>query len=259
MKEDGHYDLTLAVALSVGLDAKTAQLLAWSDYYTDKLTKPALHGMQTQCELGPEALDKTEQMFVLVPFHFLPGDDPEQPWLTTPNCRAARALINRAIEASDPIMLGTALHSLQDTFTHEQFTGWDEGLNDSGSMWGFLIPKIGHACFGTTPDTLHATWTDHRTDTIIHNNRRALAAAHATFNILVKYYGQSKTAWPVVKKLLRPAFKSNEKDRVKALRILGGRDAISFESADRIFRQEHEGHFIEAARQHLSLALKYYP
>jgi hypothetical protein len=60
-------------------------VIAWADQYTDDLTKADLHGIQTQSDVVGNWADTQVQMSVLVPFHFIPGNDDNYPWMTTRN------------------------------------------------------------------------------------------------------------------------------------------------------------------------------
>jgi hypothetical protein len=75
--------VTYALAREAGLPAEDAEKLAWADQYTDDLTEPDLHGIQTQCATVGNWADRQVQLSVLVPFHFVPGADATHPWMTT--------------------------------------------------------------------------------------------------------------------------------------------------------------------------------
>jgi hypothetical protein len=48
MQKDVHFYVTYALARKAGLAAEDAEALAWADQFTDDLTAPDLHGIQTQ-------------------------------------------------------------------------------------------------------------------------------------------------------------------------------------------------------------------
>jgi hypothetical protein len=52
MQKDVHFYVTYAVARKAGLPAKDAEVLAWADQFTDDLTAPDLHGIQTQSAMA---------------------------------------------------------------------------------------------------------------------------------------------------------------------------------------------------------------
>ena len=74
-QKDIHYYATAALAVKAGFSENDSMLIAWSDQFTDELTKPELHGLRTQCGKIDDWNDRTVQADVLVPFHFLPGDN----------------------------------------------------------------------------------------------------------------------------------------------------------------------------------------
>lgn len=106
---------------------KDAEKIAWADQFTDDLTEADLYGIHTQCKELGNWNESQIQLCVLVPFHFVPGDDPAHPWMTTRDCSKACELVESA--HADPLCLGVALHAYQDTFSHENFSGWEEELN----------------------------------------------------------------------------------------------------------------------------------
>ena len=125
MQKDIHYYMTFALALKAGIEFETARDIAWSNQYTDELKEADLHGIKTQCGRVDDWHVRTVQSDVLVPFHFLPGDFQNSPWVVTPGCKIAKKLCSQAIcDDKDPIALGIALHSLQDTYSHQGWTGW---------------------------------------------------------------------------------------------------------------------------------------
>ena len=83
MQKDVHFYVTYALARKAGLPAEGAEKLAWADQFTDDLTAPDLHGIQTQSAIAGNWADRQVQLSVLVPFHFVPGSDAGHPWMTT--------------------------------------------------------------------------------------------------------------------------------------------------------------------------------
>lgn len=160
MQKDVHFYLTYALARKLKIKNTEAEKIAWADQYTDNLKKPDLYEIQTQCGKLDNWHDPQIQMSVLVPFHFIPGNDAEHPWMTTPNNRRARQLVGAA--QNDPIRLGIALHGLQDTFSHQGFSGWRESRN-SCFPWYYIesgLPNVGHAEMRVVPDVVNYVWTD---------------------------------------------------------------------------------------------------
>ena len=113
------------------------------------------------------------QKFVYVPFHFLPGDN-NQPinggynkYSTTPDSQNARKLLKTALATGDLYRIGIALHTFADTWSHQNFSGYEEDWN-SVFYWRnpfrALAPNIGHADIGHLPDEISTTWNDYRFD-----------------------------------------------------------------------------------------------
>ena len=156
MQKDFHFYVTYALARKVGIEAEVARDIAWADQYTDDLTEADLYGVQTQCDRLGNWGDKQIQFSVLIPFHFIPGGTPKSkwPWMVTENNTRAKALVNAALTSKSPLSLGIALHGLQDTFSHQNFSGWQEDAN-SCYPWYYLksaLPNVGHTEMLVIPD-----------------------------------------------------------------------------------------------------------
>jgi len=247
MQKDIHFYLTYALARKCGIPAETAERIAWADQHTDEMTKADLHGIQTQSAVLGNWGDRQVQLSVLVPFHFLPGDDG---WAVEPNSARAQALVK---QAKNPIELGIALHTLQDTFSHQGFSGWQEKLNSCFPWWYIqsLTPNIGHAEMGVVPDVVNYVWTDPRTGEIIDNKIRAESCASATFRHLFEFAGRPKGVhWPAIADEIEPTFHLSYDDRKRELRRIGGNHTISYKNL-----KFDKGDFIQAARKHLAAVM----
>lgn len=260
MQKDIHFYLTYALAREIGISNKEAELIAWADQFTDDLTTADIHGFQTQSDTLGNWDDKQIQISVLLPFHFIPGSDTIHPWKVTRNNARARSLVNEAIKDHNPIQVGVALHSYQDTFSHENFSGWREDLN-SCYPWYYIksgLPNIGHAEMLVTPDIANVTWTDPRDGRVIDNKKRALAAAKGTFNFLVKYSGKTVVPilWKDIGKKLINIFKiKSYDDRKKAIIVLSGNTKIKYKKLHKKLEPKNEPAFVKAASIHLSRAM----
>jgi hypothetical protein len=133
------------------------------------------------------------QRYLLVPFHFLPGDPvriPEirgrrNPWSVTAGSNNASWLLRDALESGDPYRIGIALHTFVDTWSHQNFCGFRDDWNTvSGSIF---VPDVGHAEVFEKPDILSETWTDRRLGMEIDNRNRAREALEAIFQWFSKY------------------------------------------------------------------------
>lgn len=260
MQKDVHFYLTYLLAIKAGVEPEEAEKIAWADQYTDDLTEADLYGIQTQSALLGNWSDRQIQLSVLVPFHFLPGEGRDHPWVTTRNCPRARKLVITAWSAKDPFQLGIALHVLQDTFSHEGFSGWQEEVN-ACFPWYYVesaIPNVGHAELRAIPDVVNYVWTDPRDGRRVDNRQRAMAAARVTFDFLSKFYNPQipKSVWQDLKAELRQAFKIQSYDeRKQRLRDLAGSRDIRYSEVNQRLKPVHRDEFILAARRHLSEAV----
>lgn len=133
------------------------------------------------------------QRYLFVPFHFLPGD-PEKvpeikgrknPWSTTANSRNAIRILVNALESGDLYRIGVALHTYADTWSHQNFSGFEDDWNAvKGSIF---LPDIGHAEVMEKPDTISEKWVDERLNMEIDNVERARDAVREIFYWLSRY------------------------------------------------------------------------
>lgn len=260
MQKDVHFYLTYALAMKAGIPDALSRTIAWADQYTDDLTRADLHGIQTQSDILGNWGDKQVQLSVLVPFHFIPGSDKDHPWMTTPNSPRAKSLVAYALKENDPLRVGIALHGLQDTYSHQGFSGWQESLN-SCYPWYYLessLPNIGHAEMRVTPDVLNYVWTDPRNGEKIENWKRGISAARATFDVLVKFNRSRVDAsvWRNLKNKLMELFRLKSYDsRVTRLCALSGNDKIDYKDVLSELITRHKVDFIKSANSHLARAM----
>ncbi|RLB17666.1 MAG: hypothetical protein DRG82_05930, partial [Deltaproteobacteria bacterium] len=72
-----------------------------------------------------------------------------------------------ALATGNPYRIGIALHTYADTWSHQNFTGYEEKWNSVFSWrnpFRALAPNIGHADVGHLPDEISCTWNDYRFD-----------------------------------------------------------------------------------------------
>jgi len=267
MQKDVHFYVTYALARSAAIKAQEAKEIAWADQYTDDLTDAELYGIQTQCEILGNWRHRQMQLSVLVPFHFIPGGTAksEWPWMVTENNERATALVQAALTQEDRLKrlsLGIALHTLQDTFSHQGFSGWDEEKN-SCYPWYYVqsaIPNVGHAEMLVVPDVVDRKWVDPRTDQGVNNQERAQRAARATFRWLAECAGLAEPGAQWTKnrldqKLRRIFAETNYDERKKQLRLLAGNPRLRYSKVSESLRDKHAAAFQCAATQHLSEAI----
>ena len=260
MQKDVHFYLTYALAMKIGIPPDSAEKIAWADQYTDDLTKADLYGIQTQSDILGNWGDRQVQLSVLIPFHFIPGSDSNHPWMTTRNSKRARRLVNLA--KNNLFQLGIALHGLQDTFSHEGFSGWEEEFNSCFNKWYYIksvIPDVGHAELRVTPDVANYVWTDPRNGRKIDNKIRTMSAAKATYDFLVKFFnpGIEPDVWQNLRKELIWIFRLKSYDkRIDNICILSGNDQIHYKDVNERLEDAHKSDFIQAASNHLSAAME---
>ena len=216
MEKDFHYYLTYSAAKITGYDQ--ADIIAYSSQFVDDNNEgqfkidqenaffpekiPADGGhyypLMTQ-SLSPKSLDIYVQKYVYIPFHFLPGDNSVKinglgnPLSTTPASRNARFLLKSALDSGNPYRIGIALHAFADTWSHQNFTGLCEHWNAIYPWYNIfksIVPNIGHAEAGHSPDVISEDWLDHRLQTKINNRVRALEAISEIYQILRKKSGK---------------------------------------------------------------------
>jgi len=248
MQKDFHFYITYALATIAELSEYEAATIAWANQFTDELTAPKLYSLHTQSALTKDWFDKQVQFSVIVPFHFVPGDDIDHPWAVTRNNGKVKSLVK---QAKNPFEFGIALHALQDSYSHEGFSGWQEKFNSCFEWYKLksVIPNVGHAEMGVTPDVTNYTWTDPRSGKIIDNVERAMEAARATMKVFLT---ESDGTIAVLESIFR---QKNYDRRKQLLRELVGKSTIRFKDVDEELRPRHEHDFIEAATKHLARVL----
>lgn len=236
MQKDFHYYVTYALAKKAGRDAET---IAWANQFTDEMKHARLYGIQTQSGLIGNWFDHQIQRTVLIPFHFVPGDNLERLWNVTQNSRLVNNIID---DAKGPIELGIALHSLQDTYSHQNFSGWNEENNECIPWLSNLIPPIGHAQVRTDPDEINKKWEDPRTGRKIDNRKRALKAAQRTFEIFGGKWSKIKIEFEAIF-----AIRSYDERKKTLIKISGCKRFSQLEG--------YQKDFEEAAAKQVSIVL----
>jgi hypothetical protein len=246
MEHDFHYDLIYSIAKMTCFP--NADIIAYSSQYVDDNNRKqyfrdgkealfprkirtnggSFHPIMTQT-ISTKALDPMVQRCVYVPFHFLPGDNTLEidgktnAFSTTPNSENARTLIRKALDSGNPYLIGIALHTFADTWSHQNFTGFDEEWNSvfrEKSIFRRLPPNIGHAEVTHTPDVISAIWIDHRINEKIENWIRALKATGEIYKTLRKISGKGPN-WTDIKSDYRQIMKASDKrERIEKINDL---------------------------------------
>jgi len=258
MQRDIHFYLTFALGRRMGIQLQEIECIAWADQFTDELTQPQVHGLQTQTSTLGNWIEKQIQATVLMPFHFIPGDDSSYPWMTTADSSRARKLVEAA--RGDPLGLGIALHAYQDTFSHQGFSGWEEPLNGCFPWYSpeAALPNVGHAELRAVPDVTNYVWTDPRNGMKVDNRVRAMQAAKATWERLSSMYApqMGSSHWSALKPALKEIFRKDSYDeRVVALCRLSGNPNLDYKEVCSRLTSAYSSEFIRAASLHLSRVL----
>ena len=206
MQKDFHRGMTLLLGVRAGLEYSRAALLAWSCWFLDENKKATLHGLRTQCSVLDDVPDRTAQRDILI-MHFMPGDG--DAWVVTPNNRRAKLLCEAALKTADELAFGIALHTLQDTWSHHNFTAWDEPHNSCfawDKIWRVVTPNVGHLDVGILPDVMNISWWDPRTGSMVNNPKRFLDAARKTYIWLMRSAGKEfdEGGWQFLAEELKP-------------------------------------------------------
>lgn len=243
MEKDFHYYLVYALARTTGY--QSPDIIAYSSQFVDdnnegqfsidgeetgfpdkiEAAEGYYYPIMTQ-SLSPKSLDIYVQRYVYVPFHFLPGDNnveikmKKNKLSTTPNSKNAQSLLNHALQSNDPYQIGLALHTFADTWSHQNFTGLREDWNSVYPWYEIfksIVPNIGHAEAGHSPDIISDTWADHRLKTKIDNQERAFDATKNIYTMM-RSKSQSGPEWYDVKNSYEAIIKSSDYDsRIKAI------------------------------------------
>jgi hypothetical protein len=226
-----HYWITGILAKEAGFTEKESGIIAYSAQFVDEndvslTVRDKTTGedyinfiSQTMNILKP----KTELLRIYPIFHFVPGqpeaasarrrDGKMHLFNTTPNNQFAKQLMQNAFSSSETIRLyriGIATHAYEDTWAHQNFTGWHETFNAVGIN---PIPNIGHADAQHHPDWVGHRWSDDRlVDGDINNNHRFLSAAKEVLRLYCdymistgRYAKKDHPKWPRVQRLLQTA------------------------------------------------------
>jgi hypothetical protein len=161
--------------------------------------------------LSPKSFDPYVQKYVYVPFHFIPGDNvviidgKKNPLSTTPGSANSTTVLKKALESDNPYQLGIALHTYADTWSHQNFTGLQEDWNSVYPWYNVfksIVPNIGHAEAGHSPDVISEEWTDHRLGKKIKNRPRAFKATAEIYKSMRRKSG-SGPFWTDLRKDFR--------------------------------------------------------
>ncbi|MDA8078625.1 MAG: hypothetical protein M0Z79_06760 [Nitrospiraceae bacterium] len=301
MEKDFHYHFTYAAAKLTCLP--NPEIVAYSCQFVDdnnegqfaigggdtlfperlKTGGGYYYPVMTQ-SLSPKSLDPYVQKYVYLPFHFLPGDNTveiekkKNPLCTTPNSGNAKNILEKALNSGNPYQAGIALHTFADTWSHQNFTGLREEWNAIYPWYDVfksLVPNIGHAEAGHSPDVISERWTDYRFKGVtkeIDNRQRAFDAIEAVYLTLRKATGKG-ALWNDVKTDFEKIIGTPDYDkRIEATsKLAGGTPEYSKDAwIGAALEKEEDGevvmkqgfdktpwyHFHQAAKVHLATVME---
>ncbi len=227
MDKEFHYNITGIIAKRAGFSEEEALTIAHaSQLVDDNDTLRFIHDEDSDTEYEVyisqtmDILKPKHQLMRIYPiFHFLPGDpmatsarrsDGKMHILTTtPGNNLAHESMKAAIEEKGGHRLhrlGVATHAFVDTWAHQNFVGWYDGINGQSIM--NMLPNIGHADFIHHPDWVGHCWDDSRIiNSQVNNNHRFLDAAKCLFQefSLCSKIKNDDDLWPALQKDLQDA------------------------------------------------------
>lgn len=301
MEKDFHYYLIYAIAKLT--KNEHAKIIAYSSQFVDdnnegqfaidgqnlffpkkvKASGSNYYPLMTQ-SMSPKSLSLYVQKYVYVPFHFLPGDnnvaigENKNPLNTTPNSKNGMALLRAGFDSGNPYQIGIALHTYADTWSHQNFSGLQEGWNAVYPWYKFnkcIVPNIGHAEAGHSPDVISENWTDHRLGKTVYNKRRAIKATAEIYKAMRERTGKGPL-WGDIqddfRKIINASDYDDRKEKINDLLVDNGLgDARRYEKDDWIdaaldkkenevvmspdFEETHWFQFHQAAKTHFAIVM----
>jgi hypothetical protein len=217
MNKEFHYYITFILCRKAGFDADESYKIAYSSQYTDDNDSHTFvnfnggGGFISKISQTMDITKPTPKHKSIYPyFHFIPGGKEGKKFcnfkdelveacqeksnfkcgssnclLTIPNSENAQDLLKEALNEEDRNLLlfriGIAIHAYADTWSHQNFVGYNHILNSNKT--NLIDLKLGHANFKHDPDEIDNKWKDERldSDNEIDNNERFLQAAKEIF------------------------------------------------------------------------------
>ncbi len=147
MQIDIHYYATYVIARVAGIKAEHAQIIASAAQYVDDgVTKELRKEFENGAQISPiitahhgdsaKNLDRHDQRYVWIPFHFLPGDigdELEERLICVKDSTIALEMVHNALRChwmhNSDFLIGITAHVYADTFAHTGFSGISSSLN----------------------------------------------------------------------------------------------------------------------------------
>jgi hypothetical protein len=302
MEKDFHFYITYALAETSGFTPEEAFTIAYSSQYIDdnnerqypdkdgnptfpsaiRVNGGFFRPIMTQ-SMSVKSLVYEIQKYIYVPFHFIPGDS-NQPiegkinkYSATPNSSNAQKLLKSALQSGDLYRIGIAVHTYADTWTHQNFTGYEENWNSVFvwySPYRAIVPNIGHADVGHAADEISVEWKDHRLEKPqrrINNRQRVLEACKHVYQAL-RSAKKGAVYWTEVKKDFKRIIDVEDyDDRLYEVRSFVNKPDLEYEKdkwvdaavdksgeelkANPDFENSHWYNFQQAAKANLALVV----
>jgi hypothetical protein len=203
MDQEFHYWITGIVACRAGFSECESAIIAYSSQLVDDndilrkivdVQNPGSPPYEVYISQTMDILKPKQELMRIYPiFHFLPGrydapsarraDGKMHILTTTPDSELANKVLDAALTDMSAYRLhriGVAAHAFADTWAHQNFVGWYDGINGENLN---PLPNIGHADFKHHPDWVGHRWDDSRIlDKEVTNNNRFLVAARRLYD-----------------------------------------------------------------------------
>ncbi|MCK9374558.1 MAG: hypothetical protein M0P73_00240 [Syntrophobacterales bacterium] len=214
MRLDFHFYTIYVLSRVVGFSPDNAYVIAYASQYTDDEASenPILFENGGELEpiitahriFDPGAVTERICKKVWIPFHFVPGNlgIGDEQMLTRANSSLTQAMINELLSYDllpySRHLLGIMLHAYADTWSHQNFMGMVNGMNEASQLrvngediWLYnLAPALGHAQTGATPDEPRLEWEylDYKGELHrVANYNRAIEAAQNCHKVLSQF------------------------------------------------------------------------
>lgn len=231
MQKDFHYHCIGVLAKAAGFDKRDALTIAYASQYVDDSTESEpiqvgklMFDPVRTAHKGLKAFDWSIQKRVYIPFHFIPPNpirSPRNTFVTAPNSPFALRILKEAceeqLELRRLIRIGVALHTLADTWAHQEFSGRQHNENDveciyhrKGKKWKHLLlenfyldilPQIGHTEAAHFPDQSFLTWKYTRkltNEEVERNNTNEFLTAAETIYHRLREVDKPKSHTPIL-------------------------------------------------------------
>lgn len=145
-----------------------------------------------------------------------------------------------ALKSKNLYRIGIAIHAFADTFSHQNFLGYNDNLNAQKGLGSKIIPNIGHADFGHEPDKIHNRWYDSRLAKKfrkIDNDERFLEAAREIFIRLYKFKNPRTSDQQAISKYEELNIEDQLRDSMDESYFWGGSEKARRKAYKKIFSE----------------------